>query len=976
MAGKSGRSTRNPTKLKQPKPIDFNDLVTIILDTDQDPLVYKDYFLVEQGPEDIAPLIRPNPALITPSKVEGDVGVRVLNKIFRWRRKKQFEERREKKPNGVMIVSEGDSWFQYPLVLYDVIDQLYRIRDDYLIRGLSAAGDLISLMRQSGEMFEAVEQHEPAFLLLSGGGNDLVGDARLSRLLPRYDRSRRPEDYINATVVQALDKIFKEYDQIIGRMRSEHPDTKLILHGYGWAIPRGRGTWLGKPLLERGVPPSELTRLGREIVRVLINRFNDRLATYQQDHKGVIFHVDARPLVRDDQWYDELHPTNDGYRAVAEAFAQIIDRHRPARLAVPGAELDAQGPILWSAEPLCPGEEHFLDDEDLGPEMFKRLVMRRNRAILPAEQRLSGFTSYDDKKDRKAAESEIGTTLEKVDQLPDFEPARFLADGARCAEAVCRIRIPGLGSGTGFLVSSSGLIMTNNHVLPEPAIAEEAVAEFGYEEGGVTRRVPFLPDRVFLTDPSLDYTIVACGTDGLGGVTPIPLRRNPMLVTRGEPVNIIQHPRGRRKEVALRNNDVTRVKQRVLHYRTDTEPGSSGSPVLNSDWHLVALHRAGTIRSGRAENQGTLASAIVADIMAKRIDGIVGPGSDEVLASVPDTSPLLGFFDIAGVFNQTEEVEVPTFTGNADFADIGFWNIEHFNHNISNQRLEAVADVVHRLNMDVFGLTEVQEEAMERLVAAMANRGAAMGFELKDVTGGQDIAILFDKDTTRVEKRADLAERFEPLLNERLDGKTVFPRWPMFADCTVSDDKGHAVTLRLIVAHLKAFGDSLNRRRRRRAGEILAQIIDTLRNEDSPPIVLGGDFNDAINTDVFAALRDTQGLTALTVDDQDENAASFIDGRRSLLDHIVVSNDVRLGSISQDDAAIVRLDRSVADFARQVSDHVPVVMRAIFGQEAPSGLTRAPRSALRLDIPPGAAHLEVTFGRSDLAAQPPASRDR
>ncbi len=42
------------------------------------------------------------------------------------------------------------------------------------------------------------------------------------------------------------------------------------------------------------------------------------------------------------------------------------------------------------------------------------------------------------------------------------------------------------------------------------------------------------------------------------------------------------------------------------------------------------------------------------------------------------------------------------------------------------------------------------------------------------------------------------------------------------------------------------------------------------------------------------------------------------------------SRDLRLGDISGDDAAIVRLDRTVRDFADRVSDHVPLVFRMIF----------------------------------------------
>jgi V8-like Glu-specific endopeptidase len=60
------------------------------------------------------------------------------------------------------------------------------------------------------------------------------------------------------------------------------------------------------------------------------------------------------------------------------------------------------------------------------------------------------------------------------------------------------------------------------------------------------------------------------------------------------------------------------VKEPKLHYRAPTEPGSSGSPVFNQDWELVALHHAGSkeLRSLSGEgvreaNEGIWMSAII-----------------------------------------------------------------------------------------------------------------------------------------------------------------------------------------------------------------------------------------------------------------------------------------------------------------------------------------------------------------------------
>ncbi len=58
-------------------------------------------------------------------------------------------------------------------------------------------------------------------------------------------------------------------------------------------------------------------------------------------------------------------------------------------------------------------------------------------------------------------------------------------------------------------------------------------------------------------------------------------------------VNIIQHPMGRPKEISMQNNFVQYVGGNVVQYVTSTLPGSSGSPVFNDNWEVVALHHSG-----------------------------------------------------------------------------------------------------------------------------------------------------------------------------------------------------------------------------------------------------------------------------------------------------------------------------------------------------------------------------------------------
>ena len=61
----------------------------------------------------------------------------------------------------------------------------------------------------------------------------------------------------------------------------------------------------------------------------------------------------------------------------------------------------------------------------------------------------------------------------------------------------------------------------------------------------------------------------------------------------GEWLTIVQHPKGERKQVCVRENQLLKRDTDVLWYSTDTMGGSSGAPVFNNDWLIVALHHSG-----------------------------------------------------------------------------------------------------------------------------------------------------------------------------------------------------------------------------------------------------------------------------------------------------------------------------------------------------------------------------------------------
>lgn len=192
----------------------------------------------------------------------------------------------------------------------------------------------------------------------------------------------------------------------------------------------------------------------------------------------------------------------------------------------------------------------------------------------------------------------------------DLQAWSFLPRGARAARTVARISVRENGRelplGTGFLVSPS-LLMTNHHVLTDTDSARQCYVEF---DAQVTvdntpqppTRLELAPDTFFTADEHLDFALVSvvAGPDGRPpgetfGWNRLSAQTGKLVI--GEPVNVIGHPMGRLKEIAVRDNMLQVRLDDFLHYKTDTEPGNSGSPVFNDQWEVVALHHSGVPRT-------------------------------------------------------------------------------------------------------------------------------------------------------------------------------------------------------------------------------------------------------------------------------------------------------------------------------------------------------------------------------------------
>jgi endonuclease G, mitochondrial len=260
---------------------------------------------------------------------------------------------------------------------------------------------------------------------------------------------------------------------------------------------------------------------------------------------------------------------------------------------------------------------------------------------------------------------EIDDALERHIGSVDLLDAVWLRQGTATADAVAQLEAPA-GDGTGFLVSP-WLLLTNHHVVPTPDDAAGTKVHFRYERNAAgritrTRDHRMDPDRFFITSPesALDFTLVALTPTGRDQAPGSDFGHIPLIgvtgkILLGQPVNIIQHPDGRPREIAIRNNRLLNVEDaRRIVYETDTESGASGAPVFNDRWEVVALHYTSVDamddqgrpidRNGDpvtrdtpehlrnwVANAGIRVSAIVADIEGRVYDANQQPLVEELL---------------------------------------------------------------------------------------------------------------------------------------------------------------------------------------------------------------------------------------------------------------------------------------------------------------------------------------------------------
>lgn len=187
-----------------------------------------------------------------------------LNNISRNRKNKKFwktvKNRKKRNKISKIILAEGDSWFEFPFFIKEITDQIIKKKSDYALYSLAYADDWMANILYEQEYIEILSVIQPDVFLISGGGNDLLGDMRLAKLLKTRDRAPKLDENAFSRMSKEEKNIFtkscfnKNYYRLIRLLEfnyrylfysieeksSKFKQLQIITQGYDYAIPSAK----------------------------------------------------------------------------------------------------------------------------------------------------------------------------------------------------------------------------------------------------------------------------------------------------------------------------------------------------------------------------------------------------------------------------------------------------------------------------------------------------------------------------------------------------------------------------------------------------------------------------------------------------------------------------------------------------------------------------------------------------------------
>jgi hypothetical protein len=244
-----------------------------------------------------------------------------------------------------VVFCEGDSWFSTPLSM-NLLDWIVYPDAAAEAAGvpLFGGGGLFFRTEHSGDealdMFAAKKVKDLArwyagfdfdAVLLSAGGNDFVG-GWLQKLFAAAGPMSVQAAFAKVVASGRYEAVHAGYRRALAAFAKARPGVPVLAHTYDY--PVRLGTPARTTLANLGAIALAKRRVGPWIqphvahvldapgqvafARALIDGFEARvLRPLAQEFAGTFDYVDLRGTLAHADWFDEMHPTGDGFRKLA-----------------------------------------------------------------------------------------------------------------------------------------------------------------------------------------------------------------------------------------------------------------------------------------------------------------------------------------------------------------------------------------------------------------------------------------------------------------------------------------------------------------------------------------------------------------------------------------------------------------------------------------------------------------------------------
>jgi V8-like Glu-specific endopeptidase len=201
---------------------------------------------------------------------------------------------------------------------------------------------------------------------------------------------------------------------------------------------------------------------------------------------------------------------------------------------------------------------------------------------------------------------------------------------AACSSIGCVTNRTGARLGTGFLIagewlgleSTGPVFVTNAHVIsatvPMAIPPSNALVTFEIESELAGVPINYAVEETIFTSPpakfgisdqdGLDVSVVKLNAVGgmAAHLTSLSTADSLPLIESKARAYVIGHPLGGGMQISLHDSVLLDIDDvaRLVHYRTPTDPGSSGSPVFNAEWQVIGVHHGGSAKTPRLHGLG------------------------------------------------------------------------------------------------------------------------------------------------------------------------------------------------------------------------------------------------------------------------------------------------------------------------------------------------------------------------------------